>query len=132
MNNHSGYIALISAIVISTLLVGLTFALSYAGYFSRFNILESEYKERSLALAEACVDTALLKIAQNPGYNPSNESIPVGTDSCMVVSAQANQPVAGQTTIKTQGLYQKSYSNIIVIVNSASLVVISWNEVPNF
>ena len=56
---QDGYIALISVIIISLLLITVITALSTINYFSRYNILENEYKERSSGLAEGCVDYAL-------------------------------------------------------------------------
>jgi len=68
-NKQTGYIALISAIIISIMLVGITFGVSQAGYFSRFGSLDAEYKKISKGLAESCINIALLKIAEDPNYN---------------------------------------------------------------
>ena len=128
---QQGFIALISAIVIAALLLTVTATLSFSSYVARFNLLGSEYKERSLALAEACGDTALLKLAQDPNYNPSNEVISLGSDSCTVISLQNNTPIAGQITIITQGQFQKVTTNLKTVVSSGDLVIKCWREVAN-
>jgi hypothetical protein len=129
MNNfqkkEEGFIALISAIIISLLLLTIVVALNLTGFLGRFNILDSEYKERSVSLAEACVDTALLNLANNLNYTgPVN----IGVDTCNILTVQANTPVAGQTTVKTKAIFQKATTNLEIVVNSSDLSVVSWKE----
>lgn len=135
---QGGYIALISVIIVSLLLITVITALSTVNYFSRYNILENEYKERSSGLAEGCVDYALGKLAANSAYTvASPQSIAIGSDTCNVMSVVSQ---SGQTTIVTQGFYPattplKSYTKLTVIVdsninNSTYLQVISWQETP--
>ena len=126
MKNQSGYIALISAIVISVVLMAVTFALSFSGYFARFNILDSEYKERSVALAEACADTALLRLALNPGY-AGNETLTLGADSCFIRGITL---AGGQFTIYTKAIFQKINTNLKIFAASSDLSIISWEEIP--
>ena len=63
---NSGYIALISTIIISAVLIGLTSMVSQSSFFSRFDSLNGEYKRISKGMAESCVNLALLEVAQNP------------------------------------------------------------------
>jgi hypothetical protein len=133
---ESGYIALISVLIMSALLITITAALSSANYFSRYNILENEFKEHSSYLAEACVNYATGQIAGNTGYTASSVTVPVGQDTCSIASVTTNNPVVGQSTIITQGVYPKvppsqSYTNLKVVVNTANLKVVSWQESPN-
>ena len=129
-NDQEGYIALVSAIVISILLISITVIIGMNNFFARFNILDSESKERSLALAEGCADEAIFKINEDASYNPSNEVVPVGSDSCTIVSVQADTPSVGETTIKTQATINKSYTNLKVIVNNTDFTITSWSECP--
>ena len=52
---NDGFIALITAILLSAALLILVVAVSLEGYFSRFTVLESEQKEISIYAAETCV-----------------------------------------------------------------------------
>ena len=126
-NSQAGYIAVTSVIIMSLLLITITAALSTANYFSRFNILESEYKERSNGLAEACVDQARYNIAQNIPY--TGDVTVTGVSKCTIVDVI----MAGSNKIiKAQGMYQKSYTNLQVEVKASDLSTVSWQEVPNF
>lgn len=126
--NQKGFIALISAIVMSAILLLITTSLSLSSFFTRFTILESEYKERSSALAEACVDSALVKILLDNTYSPSNEMISVGENSCLIKKITTNSE---QKTILAQGNYQESFTNLSVTVKNSNLEVISWIEISN-
>src|SRR5690348_11814933 len=103
--HNSGFIALTSAIIIAVLILAITLSLSFAGFFARFNVLDSESKERSFALAEACANNA--RVEAISGTYSANESISIGpgaADNCTVVSSEADQPVSGETLIKTQAV----------------------------
>ena len=126
--SQSGYIALISSIIISILVLGIALAISSTGYFSRFDILKNEFKERSSALAEACVDTALLKLAKNQSYN-GNENINVGNDQCSILIIET---ASGQKIIKTKAIFQNAVTNLKITVNNTNLSVIYWEEVAKF
>lgn len=125
-NNQRGYIALMSAIIISVLLLSITVGIGLSGFFSRSNILDAESKERSQALAEACGDQALLNFSQGL---TSTGVVSVGHDNCTIISVT---PKVGQTTIKTQAVINHAYSNIKIIVDTNTLGIISWDECANF
>jgi len=129
---QSGYVALMSAIVISFLLIAITVSLGLNGFFGRFNILDSESKERSSALAEACVDAAILDAANGIYHATPAPPVPVGSDNCTIVLSQLDAPSPGETLIKTQACINKSFTNIEVVIKSNTFDVISWIELPNF
>lgn len=124
----AGFIALTSAIVISVLLLAITVSLGFSGFFTVFNVLDSESKERAVSLAEACVDTAVLNIAKDESYNPSNQSIIVGSDHCRIISVA---PSGNNKIIKTQACVNKSVANLRVIIGN-NFKIASWEELPNF
>jgi len=131
--DQKGYIALMSAIVISVLLLAITVALGLSGFFGRFNIIDSESKERSAALAEACVDQAILEITSGL-YRATSAMINIGlgaSDQCIILSSAKDFPTPGRTLIKTQAIINQSYTNLHVIIDNATLDVVSWQEVPN-
>ena len=117
-----------SAIVIMFLLTTITIGLGMSSFFGRFNILDSESKERSLALAEACVDSAILNIAQDASYNPSSESVVVGSVSCTIISVASS---GSNKIIKTRGIFNQAYTNLKVEINNNDLSIESWQECAN-
>lgn len=68
VNPNNGFIALMSAVIISAVLLLVVISGGLTGFFSRSNVLDSELKSRSRAVADACLEQALLLIANNPAY----------------------------------------------------------------
>ena len=122
-NYKNGFVALITAIILSLILIVVTVTLNRSSFFTRSAILEAEYKEMSSALAEACVDGAMLRIATTPGYSISNDPVIVGTETCTIDSVSGG-------TIQTSADVNKSITRLEVIVDlSDDLSVVSWNEI---
>ena len=132
MKNNSGFIALMSSIIISVILLLIATSSSLTSFYGRTNILDFELKERSSTLAEACVDTAILKLAQNKNYEliTTDHNISIGTDHCNIFSLSPNPPRTGNITIITKANYNNTYfTNLQTIVNSINMSVVSWEEV---
>ena len=131
--NDSGFVALITAIIISAILLTVAVAMNQVGYLTRGEVLDSEYKNRSAALAEACGDLALLNIAQDANVTGS---VPVGADTCSIDSVQADEGT-GLTTITTSAefpaaavLGRGAVTKLQIVVDSDDLTIQSWNEIP--
>ena len=134
MKNQRGYIALISAIIISAVLLMIVFTTSFTNFFARFNILDSEYKKISVGLAEACMDTAILELAQDPDWQPAAGGMSVvveGAKTCKICRVGEN---GLQRTIYTQAMYQKAYTNLVALVSPAggTITIDSWQEAPDY
>ena len=129
---QDGYMALMSAIVISVLLIAITLSLGMSSFFGRFDILDSESKEISAGLAEACVDKAILEASMGTYFVGGLIDFDSdGDNDCTVILSEADNPVSGQTMIKTQAFFNKSYTNLKVVVDSSTYNVISWIECTN-
>jgi len=132
LSEQKGFVALISAILIAVALLTLVTAAGFSGFFVRFSILGSEVKEESIFLAESCVQTAILKLAQNKNY-AGGETISVGDRSCDIVSiTQLGSP--WPQTVTAQASSSDAYTNLQVEVDEVAgdIVVDSWEECPNF
>jgi hypothetical protein len=81
IKKEKGFIALFSVVIISFVLILVAVTLSFTGYFSRYDILDSENKKRSEALAEACLESARLAIAID-NYSFTKTEVSVGNEKC--------------------------------------------------
>lgn len=79
INKKHGFIALFSVIIISAVLLIAAISVNFSEFYGRFNILNSEFKEMSNKLVDACLEKARLSIALNE-YN-DGEIITVDVDS---------------------------------------------------
>ena len=116
---HKGFIALMSSIIISIILLTLVVTVSASTFYARFDALGGETKRESLSLAESCMNMALLRLAQNPLYQPapSGDTIAVGSKNCIIDQALTTSPGYPKTfSIKTHAGYLGTWSNALASV----------------
>lgn len=129
--NQHGFIALISAIIISAILLLVATAGSMTGFTTRVNILNAEYKERSSALAAACIDHVLLMLSQDYNY-PTGYTLPEAVTTpggnCSVRASSGSSP----RTFKLQGVYQNAYTDLLISVDPNTPAILSYQELAHF
>lgn len=126
IKSNSGFLALISAIIISVVLLLIASNSSFTGFYTRSNVLDFELKERSYALAEACVNIAILKLLNNTPY-VGGEIINIsGSDFCTINTINPNlDPII----IQTKAIFEHATTNLNIKVNKTDLSIISWEEI---
>jgi hypothetical protein len=139
-NDQKGFVAVVSVIIISMILLVLVVTLSTSSFFNRYNVYDSENKRVSLALAEACANTAMLKVAQDSGYTPItagecvsvSDSCPSGARVCKICSVSNT---GGVYTIVARAVYgtNKTYSTVQVsgTLTTTNFAVTSWQELAS-
>lgn len=151
-NKNSGFMALVSMLILSTVLVMLMLANSTSTFFARFDVLGKENKVIAENLAQSCINTALLKLAEDYNYDPLNDSyyqtskgvpVNVGLYTCFIVSTNPGGPRSGNftnVTITTSASHHKSFSTFRVLTKvlnpsqpqspaEPNISIISWEEV---
>jgi len=133
---QKGYIALITVILVSASLLTVVLAVSHEGFFSRFGVLESLQKEQSAYLAESCINTAILKIAQDTNYlENTTKTIKVGIHSCEIISISTGSVFMSNRVIKSQGRIGDVYTNLVVEMDPSKLPlidIVSWAQLARF
>ena len=127
-STESGFIAIISVIIISAVLMAISFNLSYSGFFARSNVADGEFKQRSGGLAEACIENARIKIAADAAY-AGGETVAIGSESCTIMSVTTAGTIK---TIKSTASVMGTTTNLQVAVDGQSLAIISWSELATF
>jgi hypothetical protein len=127
--SEQGFVALVSAVVVSALLIIIAASLGYTGFFTRFNILDGEYKEISRGLAESCAELARVEIANNINYDATGgRQYPVGENAeiCTIFPG----PSSGY--YRSHAEYKRSHTNIVAgyARSGSNVTVTSWSEVP--
>ena len=127
--SSQGFVALISAIIISAILLLVVTTLSFTGYYGRFNRLLDEFKERGTVLAEACANDALLRLAHERTYS-GNATTTVGNGQCYI--GRIDTTIPGEMTLHTRAIDHETYTNLKITVRTSDLILLSWEEVPVF
>jgi hypothetical protein len=131
MHQTKGFIALITAIVLSLVLLTITVVVNQSGFFVRQSELTSEFKEQSLNLAKGCVNSALLKLHIDQNY-VGNESVQIGTESCAIRPLLRDIPATDTLTIETQAIVHQATTNLRVVVTTPDFTVQSKYELAAF
>ena len=126
---QSGFIALITAIILSLILILVTVTINQIGAIARVNSGGSEYKEQSMALAKSCAPIALLHLTTDRTYT-GNETISTPPTSCDIKTIQLNTPSAGLDTIPTKAIFHEATTNLSVIIHHNDLSIVSSGETP--
>lgn len=118
-SKNSGYIALISAIVISLSLLSFTIIVSSAGFYSRANASETTDKAVGAILSQGCVHKALLLISQIQNYRPSmsGDIFTIHGNNCTVFSVdyglENEETHEKNVVIKTQAQYKNTFTTVL-------------------
>ncbi|MBI4129006.1 MAG: hypothetical protein HY460_03040 [Parcubacteria group bacterium] len=124
---REGYIAATAAAMIAVLVTVIVAAVGFIAYLGRGNIAGSYYKERSRALAEACVNVALLALAGDPAY-AGGETKAVDSDTCEIkaITVQGNTKL-----LEASAGFAGARTVFRVSVDANDLSLVGWEEVKN-
>jgi hypothetical protein len=129
--HNRGFIALMSVIIISAILLMLVFSVGVSSFLNRFDALDIENKRVSLGLAEACVSVAMLRLALNPTTYGGGEVVTVDTsDAQRICKICSFSPGVSQPTVPIKAQYNGAYSNlsITMAVTGTHVAMTSWIE----
>ena len=123
----AGFIALTSVIIISAILLVVAVSGSLSGIFERFNALDAELKNRSLAAANACVEEARLLLAGDQSYAGTARYTLNSLDSCRVTVSGSSPKL-----LMVEATSSDAVTNLLVTVDINTLGITSWQEVGHF
>jgi hypothetical protein len=116
MKPARGFIALISAIIISTVLLAVAATLDQGVFFARFDGLNGEYHAIAAHLADGCIETALLKlrddydytVEDDSAYDPAQGGVPVAEGT--LYGTKVACLLLGPTTTPTEVAHTRSFT----------------------
>jgi hypothetical protein len=134
LNNREkqkGFAALVSTVLISSVLMVLAASVARGAFRARFDALSRENKKISRMLGEACVQAALLKLAQDKDYGvlPEGEEIIVDGDKICRI-CEVNDLGGSEWEIFTRAVWQNTYTNLKTkaALTGSEFVIISTRE----
>ena len=130
-----GFIALISTIIIAAILFAVMGSTEYASFYARSDALGSENERAALALAESCINIALLALATSTDpadYDPTDQIFVVDSDSrgmprtCSIASVAH---AGSEVTVNAYASVGDSFSRVSATATLPPHIrVISWGE----
>ncbi len=153
-NHTEGFIALMSAIIISAILMGFLFIANRMNFYARFDTLDREDKAEARNMAESCINETLVRLAKDYNYDISvdpsytqESGIPIrlGDGMCYITSISPPRTQDDHTadlTITTRGIYKDTFSrfkaeatmvnpemNPTTIPRPPNITIKSWAEI---
>ncbi len=123
LQKNNGYIAVITAIVVTLILTLISLVTSNTSYLGRTDTTRLESKAISRQVAEACLERARLKLASG-AYN-GNESITVDTYSCQldpIVTSDTNKIITSKATV------DNNTTKLELTINATTLITVTLKE----
>ena len=109
---NGGYIALLSTVIISAVLLSMTVGAGQSGWYNRFMVLGAEAKLQSKIVASGCINEALAKLMIDLDWSGDATST-YGVGTCYVYPVQINYPQNQIVTIRVRGEVRGAITNIV-------------------
>ncbi len=137
-NSQSGFVALLSVVIIGAMLTVYVFTLGTSSFFSRFSALDAERKAQSRALTDACTEVAIARMARDDMHAvlAAGECVPVtgecgaggSTGTCKIC---AISQVGSIATIFVRAVSGGAYTDMRTVVDmSQGFSIVDREETP--
>lgn len=132
IKHSSGYIAIISILIISAVLLTSAFSVVNLGIFqSKSSLLKTQFVQ-NYYLAQACAEEALMKLKDDAGGYRGSETIYLDDNSCDILAVEKGKKQ--ERTIKVlSSLYNLSKKIRVEIKKiNPDMEIKSWQELSDF
>jgi hypothetical protein len=118
MQTHErGFIALISVLMLSVILLAAVISLAQYGIVSRYGLLTLEHKEISQARARACIQVARIAIVNDPDFEVADKPVAFEDSWCEIVSIDAG---GGTSVVQVSASSSGATTNLEAVIDAAS------------
>lgn len=130
LKRQPGIIALTTVLIIGAVVLVASLGIAFRSVSETKITVTHENSYRAFSLATACMEKALLSLADNASYG-GNETINIDGDSCIINTLET---LGTSRIIKTHATYLGYIRRIQVTVSQTTppLQVSSWQEVSSF
>lgn len=125
--DKKGYIATISAIIITGIILAVSLVVSASSFLGRFDSSGLETKDISKEVALGCLEVAKLKLKL--GEYSGNETIGVGDYFCDILGIETS---GNMKIIKSSATVDTRTTNLELTVDGTTLQTTSLKEVQQF
>ena len=127
MNRDSGYIALISVLIVGAAATAISTALLLTGADAQRTTLVSKRSVQARNLATACAEEALQIMHDNTSFTGTN-TLNLGAGSCTYTVTNTGGSARTVDATGTVGSVVRK-AKVYVTINSLNISITSWQEV---
>ena len=128
MNNHKGYIAITTSIVLSLVILAVAVTFGSAGFFTRFDTVDFNDKRESYFLARSCMNYARYRLGLSSSYS-GNQSVTISYRTCNVGSVTTS---GSNKIIQAWSVVSGATTNLRLTVKRVDLSTVSLEELASF
>ena len=129
MNFKRGFIALMSVVVLSAMLLSAVLSLNQAGSLTQRRVLGHELKNISQQAAETCFTIALVKLSRRDPTATISGKYSLNDGKCRIISLS---PQGINEIIRVEGWSGNTYTDIEALLQADTGEVLSQKEFPHF
>lgn len=126
--NESGYVALMSVLVVGAAATAIALTLLTSGSEAQRAMLVEQQSKQARSLAVACAQEALQQIHDNSGFTSTNTILTLGQGRCTYTVAVTAPTTRSILTKATVGNVVKNIQ-VYVTLNTSNISITSWQEV---
>ena len=126
-NPQSGYVALLTVLIVGAAATAITLALLASGADSQRSMLIEQQSKQGRALAVACAQEALQQVHDNIAFSGTN-SLSLGQGSCIYTVSVVTGTTRSLVISGTIGNVVKKVQ-INATIGTSSISITSWQEV---
>lgn len=126
LNLQKGYIAIMTSIILSLMMMLVAISLGSANLFTRLNVVDFGNKQLSYFIARSCLNDALFKLADSPSYT-GNETLMISDRTCVLSTITVS---GSDKIIQAKAIISGSTTNLKLTVNATTLSTVSLEELP--
>lgn len=127
MKHNEGFFAVITAIILSILVLLISSSISLRSFNARFNTLGLESKDKSWLLARGCIEEAIFQMRSSTAYTGSS-TVTIGSSTCTIL------PITSSGTSKvvlTEATANNRTTNLQALYNSSTNAILDLRELTN-
>ena len=126
-----GYIALISVLIISAVLLLIVLGISQSSIGQSTMVIQRNQDSEVYCLAQACAEEALMKLKEDLEYQ-GEETLNIGGKSCTILTIEGSGNK--DRVVKTSSLVDNQVKRIKIEIDrvNPNCRIKSWQEVANF
>lgn len=124
--------AITTVIILTFVLITVSTSIALSSFTARLGALDETNKQQSRFAAQGCMDQALLNLSLNNVYL-GNETLTIGIgNQATACTIDAITTAGNNKTIHAWSSVNGLRTNLAMVVQSATLQQVSYNEVASF
>ena len=125
-NNQHGYVALLSVLILGSIVTAVGVTLLVTGTDAQREILVTQQSVQARSLADTCAEEALQQLHDNTAFTGTN-NLALGTGSCTYTVTSTGVSTRTISTTATVGNVVRK-AVVYVTMSSSSISITSWQE----